>query len=119
MLEVIKNDEPPATTAEIAALEFSCWEWLRQVDQSERLDCLREMVDHLLAPLQCAGELMTEDKLDLIPDPSASHGLDASAKIFAEAATHAMELAHLLRNAECRARVVIANVKPRQRRGLS
>jgi hypothetical protein len=110
-MRLIKSDGgPPATRAQIAALEFGPVQGLRDLSQRERLAELAELEESLHAPVLAAGEIIALDKAELIARTrEPGDATEAVVTILADATARARGLVDVLISAECRLRVALAN----------
>lgn len=106
-------ERKPATHGEIAALEFAPAKELRRLSKTARLTKSHEMVDRVRPMLVLAAEIVAMKKEKLIALVDEDHKTFGPFLMdLAHAGKDAEALAGIIRTAEIRLAVALANVEP-------
>jgi hypothetical protein len=110
---VIDNPpKPPATTAQIAALEFAAIVEIAKLPKEKRIKNIHGLCDRVREVSVIAGEIVSQGKPELIQTVSARLDIfGPSLMELAEAGDAAMALVEIIRSAETRLAVVLAVVE--------
>jgi hypothetical protein len=104
---------PPATHAQIAAFEFKSIKALRAMDAKQRMQRGHELIESLRGFLVIAGEIVSDDKAELITKVRTQYHVFGELLMdLAHAADRARTVLETITAAEARLAVALANIEP-------